>query len=109
MTYTVNSFDICTAGFERLRSNSEFILVTPVYKGVLGEEIRASMHDEIQSYSQPDEFDYEACRAAINTFIDENIAGNCVRLFGDIEPAGEDGEGCNLYVYMTGPGYAESE
>lgn len=105
--YTVNSYDICTQGFERLRSQSEFILVTTVYKGVLGEEIRDDLKQQIQSYAQPDGFDYEACRAAIDTFVDENIAGNSVRLFGDIEPPGEDGEGVNLYVYMTGPGFAD--
>lgn len=107
MQYTVNSFDICTAGHERLRSQSEFILATTVYKGILGEEISDSLKQEINSYEQPDNFDYEACRAAINNFVRKHIAGNCVKLFGDIEPPEDGEEGVNLYVFMTGPGYAE--
>jgi hypothetical protein len=109
MKYRVNSYDICCPGMERLRSNSEFILVTTVYKGVLGEEIRDDMKQQIQSCAQPDGFDYEACRQAIDDFIDQNIAGNCARLFGDIDPPSDNEEGVNLYVFMTGPGFEDGK
>jgi hypothetical protein len=104
--YTVNSYDICVQGFERLRSNSEFIIPIYVSRGTTVDDIRRYMKDDIQNIMQPDGFDFEACRKTIDEFCDAN-AKDLERHIDDLEPAGDEDESCMLFVYMTGPGYSE--
>ena len=107
--YTVNSYDICTPGMERLRSNSEFIIPVRVYHGLKAEEIRTCMLDDIGQYEHPDGFDYGACRKAIKAFCDSELKGREHKLWGKIAYDPEDDEGVSLFVYMTGPGYSQPE
>jgi len=100
-TYTVNSWDVCCSGNERLRNRDEFMITVPVHRGMTADELRREMKADIQSYMQPEWFDYSACRAAIDAFCD----GITAKTFEDIEDADEDAD-CNglyLYVYMQAP------
>lgn len=108
MTYTVNSFDICTNGNERFRSNSEFILVATVHEGIASGQIADDFKQQIRSYEHPEGFDLEACDRAIEHFCQDTLDANAVKLFSGIEGPVND-EGVNLYVYMTGPGYEEQQ
>ena len=107
--YTVNSYDICVQGYERLRSNSEFIIPTYVSRGTTVDEIRQDMKDDIQNIMQPDGFDFDACRKAIDEFCDANAHDLAAQLahLEEIPEDAPDDAGCMLFVYMTGPGYSE--
>lgn len=110
MTYTVNSFDICCQGNERLRSKSEFILASTVFEGVKPEDIQDDMKAQMQNQSQPDGFDWDAFNASLEAFISDQIEGHASLFDGIENPADHgDDEGVSLFVYMTGPGYADDE
>lgn len=72
VTYTVNSFDDSASGMERLRYQSEFILLAYPHKDSDCADIRQQWLDDIQSCCHPDGFDYEAASAAVNEWCDYN-------------------------------------
>jgi hypothetical protein len=47
-TYTVNSYDVCVQGFERLRTQSEFILTTPISHASTLAELVSELKQDIQ-------------------------------------------------------------
>lgn len=66
--YEVTTFDVCTQGFERLRSNSEFILVAyPNGRSGAG-TLRKQWLDDLQSCERPEGFDYGAAKLAIGRY-----------------------------------------
>ncbi len=97
--YTVNSYDVCVQGFERLRSQTEWMITVPVDCDSTRENVRCEMRADIQRYMQPEWFDYDKANAMIDAF--------CAELdeipFPDVEPADEGEEGCSLYVYIQAP------
>ena len=98
-TYTVNSYDVCVSGFERLRNRDEFMITVPVSRYTTRDELRSDMKHDIQTYTQPEWFDYGACNAAIDAFCD----GFTDKPFADLEDAEDGEEGCNLYAYLQAP------
>lgn len=106
--YTVNSWDVCTQGFERLRSRTEFMITLPVRRATGWKEIRDEMKADIQRYAQPDDFDYAACQLAVDEFCAElRKRHKSGKPFMDT--LASDETECELFVYMTGPGYADAE
>lgn len=107
-TYTVNSWDVCCSGNERLRNRDEFMITVPVSGSTDLDDVRREMKADIQGYMQPEWFDYSACRAAIDTFCDDTLRPLMEAFnrnpFADLETESEDGgDGCYLYVYMQAP------
>lgn len=98
-TYTVNSWDVCVSGFERLRNRDEFMITVPVSRYTTIDELRSDMKHDIQRYVQPKWFDYDACHAAIDAFCGELPAD----IFADLEENEEGEEGCYLFAYLQAP------
>ena len=72
MTYIVNTFDDSAHGMERLRHQSEFILVAYPWEDSGLDDIRQQWLDDIQSCARPDGFEYDAARQAVLDWCDEN-------------------------------------
>ena len=65
--YTVNSFDVCAPGMERLRNRSEFLLVASIVPGTSAASLRQQWLDDIQACVRGDWFDYDAARQAVES------------------------------------------
>ena len=70
--YTVTSFDNSVSGMERLRNQSEFILLAYPWEDSVPVDIRRQWVDDIQSCDRFDGFDYEAAREAVNEWYNES-------------------------------------
>lgn len=92
-----NSYDVCVQGFERLRSQSEFILATPVHAGITADDLRGQLNDALQCCDRGDDFDWDAARAVIDAF----VTGIKPNAFDDIEDRDEDDEPCYLFLYIS--------
>ena len=108
--YTVTSFDVCQPGFERLRSNSEFLLVGHVEHNTSREDLRSQFMSDIQACERPDSFDYDAARKVVTDYL---ASVDMVRALMYVEAPvteDEDGEpvesdedeesGCSAYLYI---------
>jgi hypothetical protein len=105
--YTVNSWDVCAMGNERLRNRDEFILIAPVYRGISAPEVLDGLWADIQCCERGDWFSYDAARAMVRAWIDSELVplmSDARRNpFADIE-ASEDGEDyVSLYLYVQAP------
>lgn len=113
--YTVNSWDVCAPGMERLRNNYEFILAIPVSHGTDLDDVRQALKLDINSHDQRASFDYPACRAAIDQFCDQTLRPRMddakANPFADLETESEDDseQGCYLYVFMQSPVEIEND
>lgn len=106
--YTVNSWDVCSAGNERLRNQTEFMIVTPVGPGTDLADARRGLKADIQSHMQPDWFDYAACKAAIDAWCDTVLAPRMndakANPFADLDFDREDEESdAALFLYVQAP------
>ena len=72
MQYVINTFDDSAPGMERLRYQSEFILLAYPREDSTPEDIRQRWLDDIQSCARPDYFNYDAARQAVLDWCDEN-------------------------------------
>ncbi len=100
----VNSWDICVQGFERLRTNDEFLLPIPVNNQTTIEDILSSLADEIQCCDRGDDFDYLACDATLAQWAADN-RNDILRAITSLDDEPEDESecdyaGCYLFVYM---------
>lgn len=104
--YTVNSYDVCTSGFERLRSRSEFILLASIGPDSTLPELVKELKQDIRSCERFAGFDYAAARGAVDAWAKEaESLFSKPNPFG-LEPLSEDdeeGPWCNLYLYIQGP------
>lgn len=66
--YHVTSLDCSAEGMERLRSPAEFILLAYAGSDSTPEDIFAALRDDVDSCDRGDGFDFEAARAAIQTW-----------------------------------------
>lgn len=101
--YEVLSYDVCVSGFERLRSYSEFMLVTSVDAASSPESLLDGLLSDIQACARPDDFDYDAANALVRDF----VASELRPLFAKSNPfkledrkEDDDSEGCSLFVYI---------
>lgn len=63
--YRINSADCCVDGFERLRSQSEFILLAYPDREATADSILAELVADLDSCDRPDGFGYEAAERAL--------------------------------------------
>lgn len=68
MRYTVTTFDVCVQGFERLRSESEFLLVATIGPRAGWRTLRNEWLADMQSCERPEGFDYDAARACVQAY-----------------------------------------
>jgi hypothetical protein len=105
--YTVNNYDVCAAGYERLRSNSEFILHAYVDANSGIEDIRSQLLSDIQCCDRFDGFDYDAARQCVNTLCDELAPSFATANPFSLEPVASDVDDdsgvCGFYVYVQAP------
>lgn len=73
MAYEVTTFDVCASGFERLRSQDEFILLASIDAATDGDSLLEQWLSDIQSCERFDGFDYDAARAAVNEYWNANV------------------------------------
>lgn len=102
LKYYVNSFDVCVPGYERLRSQDEFILATPIAHDSDLDQLVSELKQDIQSCERFAGFDYDAARKAV----DDWVVG-AKPLFAqpnpfDLETAdyGEEDNLVTLYLYV---------
>lgn len=96
----VTTFDVCQPGFERMRSQSEFILLAYPRAGDTPAQLRDEWKADLQSCARPDGFDYDAALAAIDAFCDaeqEWLASACA----DAPESAEDEE-LTAYLFISG-------
>lgn len=103
MAYVPTSFDVCNPGMERLRNQSEFLLVAYIHPSSTAKEIAANWNHDLQSCMREDDFDYDAARAAIDQAMRDWVRPAFRRKrwnpFGVYRP--DDGEsGCAAFLYI---------
>lgn len=104
VSYEVTTLDVCVQGFERLRSNSEFILNAYPDRTTTPAEVVEEFLRDIDSCSRPDDFDYSAARNAVNDYF---ATGGLGRLAAELngvswgeEPAPEDDDGNGIIAFL---------
>lgn len=105
MRYEVTTVDLTCQGFERLRSPREFILNAYPSKTEPVADIVAELKQDLQSCARPDDFDYDAARAALDEWFDDSgVAHLQSQLAGLEEPEegdeGDEGNPVMLFVYI---------
>lgn len=107
MAYQVTTFDVCSAGFERLRTYEEFIVVACIDAETGSTELLLEQWNaDLQSCERPDGFDFEAAREAIQSYAATNIQPlfNARSNPFNIEASEHDGYGdenpCNAYLFI---------
>lgn len=97
--YDITTFDVCVPGFERLRSNAEFILVASVWPDMSHQDLQTAWLDDMQSCDRPDNFDFDAVRTLVTNFA---ASINMKRALEYVEPSFDDdsGEGCHAYLFI---------
>lgn len=105
MRYEVTTVDLTVQGFERLRSQSEFILNAYPSKTDEPSAIVQTLKDDLQTCARPDDFDFDAARAALDEWFDESgIAYLRSQLAGmedtDEDEDDDDGNPVVLFVYV---------
>jgi hypothetical protein len=96
MQYQVNRFDVCSEGSENLRNRDEFLIVADVFIGVTSKDLLDMLFYDVQCCEREEDFDYAACKAAIQDWFDVQIQPRLANSFGLAENDGE----CKLFVYM---------
>jgi len=98
MAIVLNSYDVCTLGFERLRRCSEFILAIPVGPNDTRHDVYQALLVEVQCCSRPDNFDWDGCRQMLT-----EAFGNPERFEeqfdGTLPETDENEDGCYLFLY----------
>lgn len=92
----VTTIDVCVPGFERLRSQSEFILATPISRHTTQREVV----DELVHDWRSADHGIEASDDDIRALLNESIGTGDKPIDPDIEDRGEDDESCYLFVYI---------
>jgi hypothetical protein len=95
MSYTVTTFDDSAEGMERLRDQSEFILLAYPSKDSTPDDILQQFVDDIQTCDRFDGFDYDAAREAVIAWYDSDTVA---RVLGWIDwPESDDDIGDDFY------------
>ena len=97
--YLVTSIDLCAQGYERLRRQSEIILLAYPTSATTPEELKADLIADLDSCMRDDGFDYDAATAAIETYFADNPAGIQCHIDEAPESWEEDMEGA-FFMYL---------
>ena len=104
MAYQVTTFDVCGAGFERLRTYEEFIVIACIDAETDSDDLLEQWQSDLQSCMRPDGFDYAAASEAIRSYHESNIQPLFARESNpfSLEPRSNDDseEGCNAYLFI---------
>lgn len=73
MRYEVTTLNVCAQGFERLRSESEFILCAYVWAEDDADSYLSQWLDDIQSCMRPEGFDYDAAEKTVRDYWRDNV------------------------------------
>lgn len=106
--YRINTLDVCSSGFERLRSNSEFLIVAEVVHGVTQKDLLAMLLADVQCCDRPDGFDYHSCNNAIIDCIETSVAPFYAKNSLNPFDVPEDSD-CRLFLYMQAVETADAE
>lgn len=104
LRYEVTSFDLCVQGFERLRSQDEFILCAYPDSKTSAAEVVDEFVRDIDSCMRPDEFDYKAAENAVRDYFAQDSLGGLTSALASVEwgeePAPEDMEGNPIIAFL---------
>lgn len=109
MQYEVTTFDVCVQGFERLRTNEEFILAVPVTNADDVDTIVINLCEDVEACDRPDHddgepFHYQEAKNAARRYITTNWVDIERRIKGlddiDDEADNSDWPGCYAFLYM---------
>ena len=112
--YFVSGSDFCTQGFERLRCNSEILLLAYPTARQGANAICQEILQDLQRCQLGEGFNYRAARRAIRKHFSDLAAqwegANALSIFGrDAFPKGsEQSEPCAFYIYLTIPSWAQA-
>lgn len=114
MAYEVSTFDVCVSGFERLRSQDEFILLASIDAETDGDSLLEQWLSDIQSCDRFDGFDYRAAETAVREYWNANVRPlfaarrnpfNLDAMRSDIG-LDEGDEGCTAFLFVRHDGDA---
>lgn len=112
--YFVSGSDFCTQGFERLRCNSEILLVAYPTARQGAKAICREILQDLQRHEHGACFNYSAARKAISKHFSALAAqwqgANALAVFGRdaFSKDSEQSEPCAFYVYLTLPESAQA-
>lgn len=107
--YEVTTFDVCVQGFERLRSNDEFILLAAIDADTNSADLMEQWDGDLQSCDRPADFDYDAAREAMRAYYESSIRPLFDRKSNpfSLEPRSVDDatsfdqdDGCTAFLYV---------
>ena len=94
MRFSVTTVDFTVQGYERLRSQDEFILTAYPSKGETGADVLDELIADLDAYARPDAFDYAAAEAALRAYFDratiEGLTAEIEAVFGQIDSDAEE-------------------
>lgn len=95
----VSSWDVCTQGFERLRSQSEILFTALVDEKTPLESIHSEITDQINQLDC--DYDHDALRHAVKEWLD-NDGSLIINSLRGIQPGNGDTDEswCHLFVYV---------
>lgn len=99
----VTTFDVCVPGMERLRSQSEFILLAYLQPSTTGGNIREQWLDDLQVCERPDGFNYDAARQAIESAVKDYVRPAFRRKRWNpfsVPRAADSDDGCAAYLFI---------
>lgn len=101
--YSVTGRDCCAEGFERLRSQAEFILLAYPGRDSTADSILAELEADLDSVMRPDGFDYEAAERALREWFAEGGAEWIRGSLAGLEWPSEEEEPAGLFfgIYVT--------
>lgn len=94
--HVLNSHDVCVQGFERLRSQREYILAIPVHRHMSPDETREELLTDLNAVDRGPDFDWDAATDCVRTFC-EALKPHA---FADVEDREPDDEPCYLFLYI---------
>ena len=80
--YEITSLDDSADGMERLRDQDEFILIASPSRGDTPADLGREFESDLQVCARDDDFDYDAARACISAYVQDN-GGDLSRLLAD--------------------------
>lgn len=74
MAYTIETFDVCAPGFERMRNRNEFILAATINCDTEASSLLSEWLDDIQSCDRFDNFDYDEAKRVVTDYYSSVVA-----------------------------------
>lgn len=106
--YTIQTFDVCMSGNERLRNNQEFILTASIGADSTPDSLAEQWLDDIQACARDDDFDFNAARVVVENFVAAKLRplwalskdGNPFALDSGEDDEDDAGALCTAYLFI---------